>query len=59
MTHVFEVRTNMSESCGQTLSSWLRQVPTDLDLLQLTMHRMQKAESDARRQASELKDKVR
>jgi hypothetical protein len=32
--------------------------PTDLDLLQLTMNRMQKAESDARYLASELKDKV-
>jgi hypothetical protein len=32
--------------------------PTDLDLLQLTMNRMQKAESDARYLTSELKDKV-
>lgn len=32
--------------------------PTDLDLLQLTMSRMQKAESDVRYLTSELKDKV-
>ncbi|CAF1373176.1 unnamed protein product [Adineta steineri] len=32
--------------------------PTDLDLLQLTMNRMQKAESDARYLTSELKDKT-
>ncbi len=32
--------------------------PTDLDLLQLTMNRMQKAESDVRYLSSELKDKV-
>lgn len=33
--------------------------PTDLDLLQLTMNRMQKAESEARYLTSELKDKVK
>ncbi len=33
--------------------------PTDLDLLQLTMNRMQRAESDVRYLNSELKDKVR
>lgn len=33
--------------------------PTDLDLLQLTMTRMQKAESDLRHSTSELKEKVR
>ncbi|UJR13873.1 hypothetical protein I4U23_000881 [Adineta vaga] len=32
--------------------------PTDLDLLQLTMNRMQKAESDVRYLTSELKDKT-
>ncbi|CAF4221964.1 unnamed protein product, partial [Rotaria sordida] len=32
--------------------------PTDLDLLQLTMSRMQKAESDVRYLTSELKDKT-
>ena len=33
--------------------------PTDLDLLQLTMNRMQKAESDLRFATSELKEKVK
>ena len=36
----------------------LSAAPTDLDLLQLTMNRMQQAESDLRHVTSELKEKV-
>lgn len=52
-------RTNRSNTFRSIMIVSFIVAPTDLDLLQLTMNRMQKAESEARYLTSELKDKVK